>query len=74
MVSYSEWLKNQTLTEQTYYTLPEDVIGNDFYVLQKDIAEMYKSLKSGSDLNMKYWQDIKKLVSKIDKSIKKENS
>lgn len=73
MESYSTWLKNKMLSEKTYYTLPDNVVGNDFYVLQKDIKEMYESLKSGSDLNMKYWQDIKKLVSKIDKSIKKES-
>lgn len=72
MESYSTWLKNKMLSEKTYYRLPDDVVGNDFYVLQRDLKEMYQSLKSGSDLNIKYWEKIKKLVSDIDKSIKKE--
>lgn len=74
MESYSTWLeRNKLLSENThYYRIPENVIGNEFYLLQREAKEMYQSLKSGSDLNVKYWEKIKKLVSDIDKSIKKE--
>ena len=74
MESYSTWLKNKELSEKThYYRIPEKVIDNEFYFLQREVKEMYSSLRAGNDLDIKYWQKLKKLVSDIDKSIKKES-
>lgn len=52
-----------------YWSIPEKIIGNEFYTFQKEIAQMYSSLKEGNDLNYNYFKDLKKKFEKIEKSI-----
>ena len=57
---------------EKYYRLDDKTVGNEFYVLQREIQSMYKSLSNGNDFNMNDWKQIKSLVDKIEKSVKEE--
>ncbi len=61
--------KEMVTEKNEFYRIPEKIINNDFYVFQKEIAQMYKSLKGGNDLNYNYFKDLKKTFEKIEKSI-----
>lgn len=54
---------------EKYYRLDDKTVGNEFYVLQRDVQSMYKSLSNGNDFNAGDWKQIKSLIDKIDKSI-----
>jgi hypothetical protein len=71
MKSFKEIASEKEIVSEAneYWRIPEKVIKNDFYVFQKEIAQMYKSLMNGNDLNYNYFMDLKKRFEKIEKSI-----
>lgn len=55
--------------DEKYYTIPNDIIGNELFVFQRDIGKLYSSVKNGNDLDMKNWDRLSKMFNKIEKSI-----
>ena len=61
------------LDEAKYYTLPDKVIGNELYVLQRELPEFYKSVSKGNDVDMKQLKKLKSLLDKVHSSVEEKN-
>lgn len=73
MITFREWLREKEVKDldesKKYYTIPEKIIGNEFFVLQRDLSKLFNSVKSGNDLNITEWNKLKSTFLDIDKSI-----
>lgn len=76
MKQFKEFLKEDTkakIDEAKYYTLPEKVVGDELYVLQRELPEFYKSVKKGNDVDMKQLKKLKSLLDKVYSSVEEKN-
>lgn len=61
----------EELDEATYYTLDKHSNGyNALFSAEKTIHDLLTTVKNGNDFSMNMWNDIKKLLSKVEKDIK----
>jgi hypothetical protein len=60
------------LDEASYYTLPEKVVGNELFVLQRELSEFYKSVKKGNDVNITELKKMKGMMDKIVSSVEEK--
>lgn len=77
MKSFKEYLSediNKQLSEAKYYTLPEKVIGDELFVLQREISEFYKSVKGGKDVDVKQLKKLKSMMDKVYSSVEEKSS
>lgn len=68
--TFKEYIEeSKDLTEaRTYLLLPKKVIGNELFEAQRQLTEIYKSMKAGSDFKLQDMDDL------IDQLIKVKNS
>ena len=63
--------ESEELDEATYYTLDKHSNGyNALFSVEKTIHDLLTTVKNGNDFSMSMWNDIKKLLSKVEKDIK----
>ena len=65
-------LEEETL-EEAFMRLPGNVIGNELFVAQKELASFYSSQTSGNDVDIKVLNKIIKDLNTIKKAVKKFN-
>lgn len=75
MKQFKEFLteSKKELDESKYYIIPEKVIGDELYVLQRELPELYKSVKKGNDVDMKQLKKLKSLLDKVYSSVEEKN-
>jgi len=59
--------------QESFYRLPSDVIGNDLYLVSKNLMNFYDSAKAGNDVDPGVLDSIIKKLNEIKKSAKKFN-
>ena len=65
-------LEEETL-EEAFMRLPGNVIGNELFVVQKELAAFYNSQTAGNDVDIKNLNKIIKDLNTIKKAVKKFN-
>ena len=75
MKDFKEFLveSKEELNEAKYFTLPDKVVGNELFVLQRELSEFYKSVKKGNDVNMNELKKMKTMMDKIVSSVEEKN-
>tara|TARA_Y100000004_G_C8895266_1_gene403844 strand:+ start:297 stop:566 length:270 start_codon:yes stop_codon:yes gene_type:complete len=67
-----EILEGETL-EEAFLRLPGNVIGNELFVAQKELAAFYSSQTAGNDVDIKNLNKIIKDLNTVKKAVKKFN-
>lgn len=60
--------------EVTFFRLPEKVIGNEFWSLDRTIRQMLVSMKNGNDFDMESWKQAKDLIRRIDRAVERDSA
>lgn len=69
-----EEFNNPEIIQESFYRLPSDVIGNDLYMVSKNLMNFYDSAKTGNDVDPGVLDSIIKKLNNIKKSAKKFNN
>ena len=67
-------VKTQKNTNKPFTRLPQNIIDNELFVLQKQIKAFYDSITYGDDINMSLWNGIISNIDKIKSSMKTFNN
>lgn len=59
------------VNEETFYRLPNKIIGNDLYAAKQSLNSFYDSTSSGDDVEPKTLESIIKNLERIQKEVKK---
>ena len=54
--------------DEAYQRLPKKIIGDEFFLAQKELVNFYEYVKAGNDYDSKRMKDIISILQKIDKS------
>lgn len=68
-----EEFNSEESIQEAFYRLPSDVIGNDLYLVSKNLMNFYDSAKAGNDVDPGVLDSIIKKLNEIKKSAKKFN-
>mgnify|MGYP000178683185 CR=1 FL=1 len=68
-----EEFNSPEVIQESFYRLPSDVIGNDLYMVSKNLMNFYDSAKAGNDVDPGVLDSIIKKLNEIKKSVKKFN-